>query len=88
MTEYIITFKNTNYAIQAERRLLEAKLQVGVLPLPSQIGAGCGICLRVDQDEIEQAASLLADAAIVDCKVYRREKKDGQSYYSDFAAPS
>jgi hypothetical protein len=55
---------NTNYAIKAEQYLLEQKLQISVLPLPSQISAGCGICLRVHQAEIKPALKALAASQI------------------------
>ena len=53
--EYIITFKNTHFAIKAEQKLLAKNLKVGVLPLPTQISAGCGICLKIYQDDLKTA---------------------------------
>jgi len=44
---YILTFANTHEAIFAEKALLQAGYQVGVMPIPSGIKAGCGIALRV-----------------------------------------
>ena len=44
--EYVLTFKNTNFAIKSEQYLLVKKLHVSVIPLPSDISAGCGICLN------------------------------------------
>jgi hypothetical protein len=81
--EYIITFKNTNFAIKAEQCLLEQKLQVGVLPLPSQISAGCGICLRVNQDEIKQALEALAGKSVDVQSLYSREAENGQYAYTE-----
>ena len=81
--EYIITFKNTNLAIKAEQCLLEQKLQIGVLPLPSQISAGCGICLRVKQDEINAALAALADRQIPAAGVYSRVTENGRYLYTE-----
>jgi len=78
--EYIITFKNTNFAIKAEQCLLE-KMHVGVLPLPSQISAGCGICLRVKQDEINAALAALAEREIAAAGLYSRTVENGQYLY-------
>jgi len=58
--EYIITFKNTHFAIKAEQKLLAKNLQVGVLPLPTQISAGCGICLKIQQGDLETALEELS----------------------------
>ncbi|NMD17539.1 MAG: DUF3343 domain-containing protein, partial [Synergistaceae bacterium] len=71
--EYIITFKNTNQAIKAERCLEERGLKVTVLPLPSKIRAGCGICLKLRAEDIEPALSALEANDIHEIGVYSRE---------------
>ena len=81
--EYIITFKNTNFAIKAEQCLLEQKLQVGVLPLPSQISAGCGICVRIMQVEIKSALAALSDKDIDEIRLYSRVSENGRYLYSE-----
>ena len=81
--EYIITFKNTNFAIKAEQCLLELNMNVGVLPLPSQISAGCGICLRVKQDEIKVALDTLADREIPNAGLYSRTTENGRYLYEE-----
>lgn len=79
--EYVITFKNTNFAIRAERYLLEQKLQVGVMPLPSQIRAGCGICLRISPEEIKRALQILLSKEIAEFDLYSRvEQERGYAY--------
>jgi selenide,water dikinase len=80
--EYIITFKNTNFAIKAEQCLLEQGLQVGVLPLPSHISAGCGICLRVNPSEIKQALKCLADHQIDELGLFSRVEEEGRFSYT------
>jgi hypothetical protein len=81
--EYIIAFKNTHHAIMAEKCLLEQKIQVRVLPLPSQISAGCGICLRVNQEEIRQALKTLADGVIEEINLFSRVSENGQFIYNE-----
>jgi len=81
--EYIITFKNTNFAIKAEKCLLEQGLHVGVLPLPSQISAGCGICLRMPQGEIKSAIKVLTDKNISEIGLYSRMPENGRHLYSE-----
>ncbi len=71
--EYLITFKNTNQAIKAEKCLEERDLKVTVLPLPSKIRAGCGICLKLRAEDIEPALSALAVNDIHEIGVYSRE---------------
>jgi hypothetical protein len=79
--EYILTFKNTNFAIKAEQCLLEQKLRVGVLPLPSQISAGCGICLRIKPDEIGSALRVLADINTDEVALFSRALESNQFVY-------
>ena len=81
--EYIITFKNTNFAIKAEQCLLEQQLNVRVMPLPSQISAGCGICLRMEQDDIGAALRVLADRSINEVGLFSRETVDKQFFYAE-----
>ena len=70
--EYVLTFKNTNFAIKSEQYLLMKNLHVSVIPLPSDISAGCGICLRLSDDEIETAVSILRENGI-EFNLYRKQ---------------
>ena len=81
--EYIFAFKNTNRAISAEQRLLECGIRVGVLPLPSQVRAGCGICLRVNPDGVRAAFAALADIPADEMDVYIRQKENGFFIYTE-----
>ena len=84
--EYIITFKNTNFAIKSEQYLLEAKLRVAVMPLPSQIKDGCGICLRISAEEIGLARQIIADKNIGAMVLYSRVTLNGKYIYSEIDA--
>ncbi|MCL2234836.1 MAG: DUF3343 domain-containing protein [Defluviitaleaceae bacterium] len=79
--EYIITFTNTSFAIKAEKTLLAQELQVGVLPLPSQISAGCGICLRIKPEEIRPAVGFLESVNVGEMGLYSREIRDERYTY-------
>jgi hypothetical protein len=57
--EFIVTFAATRDAIDGEKKLLAAGLPAGVMPLPAELGAGCGICLRVSPAELEKARAAL-----------------------------
>ena len=74
--EYVLTFKNTNFAIKAEQYLLVKNLHVSAIPLPSDISAGCGISLRLMDDEIETAVSILRENGI-EFNLYARDKGTG-----------
>lgn len=57
--EFIFTFAATRDSIEGEKKLLAGGLSPAVMPLPDQLGAGCGICLRVRPEEREEARTLL-----------------------------
>ncbi len=82
---YIITFHSTNNAIKAEKTLLDAKLDIMVVPLPAIISAGCGICLQVSKAELDQALTLLAQHKIEHSEVYARQDAGNQISYELFA---
>lgn len=80
--EYVLTFKNTNFAIKSEQYLLVKKLHVSVIPLPSDISAGCGNCLRLSDDEIETAVSILSENGI-EFNLYARKEGDKKYIHSE-----
>lgn len=80
--EVVLTFANTHGAITAEKTLLAAGLAVRVMPLPDAIGAGCGISLRVDFDEMKNAVSVLEKAGAPPEGVYLAQKKEGRTAYT------
>ena len=80
--EYVITFKSTNLAIRAEQCLLKTGTAVTVMPLPSQIHAGCGICLRVSQTDMRAAMSDLQNDGIAEFELYARARGGGKYSYT------
>ena len=76
---YILTFTNTHSAIFAEKALLQAGYQVGVMPIPSGIKAGCGIALRVT-DYIMSNAFLKEKNIIVAAVYQASENLDGPAF--------
>lgn len=81
---YIITFHSTNNAIKAEKTLLDAKLDIQVVPLPAVISAGCGICLQVGTAELDRALTLLARHEIEHSEVYAHKNAGNQVSYELF----
>jgi len=72
-SEHIIVFYSTNVAIKAEQCLLKQGIKVSVMPLPSQIKAGCGICLRVSPYDTSIAIEALTKARISEIDLYTRK---------------
>lgn len=80
--EYIFTFQNTHEAIYGERLLLAEKLAVRVMALPAKIAAGCGICLRVNPDELERARRLLTQGGVRVDGLYSMQKDGREAVYT------
>ena len=83
--EYIITFKNTNHAIKAEQHLLAGNFRIGILPLPPQIRAGCGICLRINPEQWEAAWQALTDLNMGGVSIFSRIPECGSFIYTEVA---
>lgn len=45
---YVMLFKAVSYALKAEKILKSEKLPHKLIPVPKQISADCGICLRFE----------------------------------------
>ncbi|MDR2303166.1 MAG: DUF3343 domain-containing protein [Treponema sp.] len=59
--EYVFSFNRTVDAIMGEKCLMDAGIPVMVLPMPVRMGSKCGICLRVEPENFEEAEKLLKD---------------------------
>lgn len=57
----VFTFSSTHKVITGERALLDKGIKVEVIPLPSGIGAGCGLCLQIARADCEAARALLSE---------------------------
>lgn len=79
--EYMLTFARTHDAMLAEQVLLAAGIQPGIMPLPSSIRAGCGLCLRIVPASRTQALSSLVSAGCAPQDIYCRTVLDGKSTY-------
>lgn len=78
--EIVITFETTNYAILAERIIIKNNIHVMVMPLPPSIKAGCGICLRIEPDSIEEI-KLVLEGTVEYNGMYKKIIKDGSCFY-------
>lgn len=82
--EILFAFKSTNHAIRAEQLLLQVGIGVKVMPLPSAILAGCGICLRILPDAYKVAMAVLCGETICVQGTYTRSVEHGKSVYMPY----
>ena len=74
MEYYIIVFKNTYDAMNAEKILTDTKYEFRIMPTPTTITMSCGICVRLEKKEdIEN----IKDTNIFEYKdIYKRENHE------------
>ena len=80
--EYIFTFSGTNLAIKAEHIILAQNIHVNVMPLPSEIRAGCGICLKIKKHDIKKALNLFSEADIKAFELFEQTSHSNQTKYN------
>ncbi len=78
MTELMIAFSRTHDAIRAEQLLLDLGLVPQVMPLPGQVQAGCGLCLRVGLEHEQPARNALSG---IDAAYYLRQTTPTRTTY-------
>jgi len=71
---HIVTFISANHAIKGEKVLLEAGINVAIMPLPQEIRAGCGICIRVKDGEEAHAITILVENKITEVELYIKQE--------------
>lgn len=76
MSEVIFTFHNTHDSIISEQILLDSGFLVKVMPMPEAITAGCGLCLRLNEDISEDGYKCLISKNTVPMGIYKRDNKN------------
>ncbi len=59
--EVVFVFASTHAAMAGESTLENSPIPVRVMAKPDQMGAGCGICLRVPETAHQEAQRLLEE---------------------------
>ena len=76
MNYYIIVFKNTHDAMNAEKKLEEKNISLRIMPTPTVITQSCGICVKIE--ERAEIDTIIKDKIIEFKNIYER-KEDGYS---------
>jgi len=79
--EIIFTFHNTHGAMAGEQALIDGEIKVRVMALPSSLGAGCGLCLRIGSTDLEAAIGLLKASGLEPEGIYSKRIHDGLITY-------
>ena len=60
----VVLFFATNHALRAERILARAGIDNKLIPVPRQLSSDCGVCLRIDRVDRQQAEQSLVEAGL------------------------
>lgn len=67
----LFTFNTTTDAIAAEFSCKKAEVPSRLIPLPSVISAGCGMCLKCKPENRENVISVLTENSIEHSGIYQ-----------------
>lgn len=54
----LITFDSTHSAIRSEKELMN-KINVRIIPVPREITTGCGLSLKLNTEDLDEAREIL-----------------------------
>ncbi|VYU66203.1 DUF3343 domain-containing protein [Clostridium tertium] len=74
MKYYIVVFKNTLDAMNAEKKLKELNFIFRMMPTPTSITHSCGICVRIE--EKEYVDNIIANNIISYKNIYQKENNN------------
>ncbi|MGG7179207.1 DUF3343 domain-containing protein [Clostridium paraputrificum] len=73
MKYYIIVYKNTHEAMEADKKLSEKGYDFKIMPTPTSITQSCGICTRFSEIDIIED---IIDSNIVEYKnIYMKDSE-------------
>jgi hypothetical protein len=58
----VILVHSTSHAIRAEKLLHQAGIESKLIPVPRHLSSDCGVCLRIERADVEQARQTLEDS--------------------------
>ncbi|EOL43509.1 DUF3343 domain-containing protein [Enterococcus caccae] len=79
--DYLLTFQNTHYAVHSEKVLLNKKILVSVMALPTSLGDFCGICLRIAKEDFVFGRQFLEEAKIPIKGIFKIEGTKNERTY-------
>lgn len=88
MSYCLLSFQDSHQAIAAEGLLLAQGLGACIVPLPSAIAAGCGLCLRLPEGSAEAALAHLRKAELSCSGLFSVTEVNHQKEYREVKACS
>jgi hypothetical protein len=63
-THAVILVYSTSHAIRAEKILRQAGIACKLIPVPRHLSSNCGVCVRVERTDAENAQQALEAAGV------------------------
>jgi len=79
---YILTFENTHQAISCEKALHNQGFPVRIIPVPTELTADCGLCLRFEEMIFTAVSKVLNTIAYV--SLYKVKKNGFNKAFTKF----
>lgn len=79
--EYLLTFPNTHQVMKGESLLQKRGIKTKPMPLPTALGASCGISLRIAEEQLEEGQKILAANDLTLSGVYQIQERNGKKEY-------
>jgi Putative Se/S carrier protein-like len=64
MSQGVVLFTSTHFAIRAEKLAKEKGLAVKLIPVPRHLSSDCGVCLRFTWDQKKEIENTLNQAGL------------------------
>jgi hypothetical protein len=64
MSQGVVLFASTHFAIRAEKVAKENGLNVKLIPVPRRLGSDCGVCLRFSWEQKDRIEEALRQAGV------------------------
>lgn len=78
MQYYIIVFKNTHDAMEADRKLEKTQIEYRIMPTPTSITQSCGICIRITK--AEDIETIINESIIEYKNIYEKNTEGFRAY--------
>lgn len=59
MSYAVILVDSTSHAVRIEKLLAPTDIVCKLIPVPRHLSSDCGVCIRIDQDDMERIRQLL-----------------------------
>lgn len=74
----VLTFESTHHAISGEKVFKEAGLRFKTIPTPREITSSCGLSIRFDLEDLEDAKKSIEKTNLAIKGIYKLTKVDGK----------